>query len=265
VERTQKDDWFTEYLSKVGLWVGGSIGQKEPNAIGGVQETIRYFLGQQNIFLVVQILEFQGERNESIAHEEITRSYRNNLNLETHFTLSIWPKEQKQFSVLHENKYVSNLDTMKLLMLFARYDNSIIGGASNLKPINKSYTDFFHLWARRNMKGFQNDIDAYSLMKGRYNLLELKRPVENIRHWRPYRADTQNYINFSKFCLERNYALTNLAYNRSEKGIVKIFKDVKALSDSNLSYESKTISFKPTDNILELISEGEYKKEISNR
>jgi len=265
VERTQKSDWFTEYLSTRGLWVGGLVALEETKSMVGVKETIRYFLGSQNTFLVVQILEFDGERNPTIDHEVITRTKRNSQRLETHFTLSIWPKEQNQFSVLHENRYISNISTMQLLTLIAMYDASLIGNAYNLKPINKSYTDYFHFWARKHMKGFQNDIDAYFFVNDRYHLLELKRPMESVRNWRPYRADTQNYIIFSKFCSERNYALTNLAYSRAERGLVKIFKNVEVISNKKLSYDSLIVSFDPTINIMNLISEGQYKKEISNR
>ena len=114
------------------------------------------------------------------------------------------------------------------------------------------------------MKGFQNDIDAFIKHDEKIHMLELKRPKESANTWKPYRADSSNYLQFAKFCSELSYQLTNISYTETEAGKMKIFKDV-TFDNQKLYYVTANLEIKPHDEILLAIEKLEFNKEVSER
>jgi hypothetical protein len=227
-------------------------------------QTIRYFRSKTPEFLVVYILEFIEPLNHHINYEETIEYYVSKLILKPKFTLAIWPNQTELFAVYESGHLFKDLDTPKVLNWFRKYDPDLVGSTSNLKPLNRSFTDFFHLWARKHMKGFQNDIDAYKLNIDKVQMLELKRPKESSKTWKPYKADLSNYIEFSNFCSRSDWKLTNVAYNENEKGILKIFNQVR-YHNKKLQYNTAALQLKPEQDFLELINGLKYKEELSER
>ena len=264
VYKTIKSDWFTNYLYKCQFWVGGTIVSFNSDPATHATQTIRYFHSNEEDFLIVYILEFIEPLNKRIDYEGVIKEYISNIDLSPNFTLAIWPNQSHIFAIFENGKLTQNLDTPKVLETFKKYDSSLIGSATYLKPLNKSYTDFFHLWARRHMKGFQNDIDAFMLEGNQLHMLELKRPKESVNTWKPYRADMNNYLQFAKLCSNLKCNLTNIAYSEAEKGLLKIFNNV-SISSQGLSYRTATVDIKPDENLLTKIRSLTLIEEFSNR
>jgi hypothetical protein len=95
-------------------------------------------------------------------------------------------------------------------------------------------------------------------------MLELKRPKENANTWKPYRADSSNYLQFASFCSVYDYELTNIAYTEAQPGKMKVFRDV-TFSDQKLHYATANLEIKPDDEILLKIELLEFHKEVSAR
>ena len=133
-----------------------------------------------------------------------------------------------------------------------------------MKPLNKGPTDFFHIWARQFLKGFQNDIDAFITFENTVYMVELKRPKENVTSWKPYSNDKQNYITFGEFCEINKFKLLNIAYSKNILWKIKIFKNVRLIENS-LSYEQKTVDLKNSDKIVDILNSTDYQNERSFR
>jgi hypothetical protein len=264
VNKTAKADWLTRYLYGKKFWVGGTRVTYQANSLTTAKQTIRYFHGNKEEFLVVYILEFIEPLDTKIEYETTIKSYLMDLQVNPHFTLAIWPNQTHSFAVLEAGDYRQNLDTKSVLTTFAKFDPSLIGHSFYLKPLNRSFTDFFHLWARQNMKGFQNDIDAFIKYDERIHMLELKRPKESVRTWRPYRADLSNYIQFSKLCSKLSYQLTNIAYSEADPGKIKIFKDLTFINQK-LKYLTANLEIEPNDDLLLSIKKLQFHNEVSER
>jgi hypothetical protein len=264
VNKTAKSDWLTRYLYGKKFWVGGTLVTYQANSLTTAKQTIRYFHGNKEEFLVVYILEFIEPLDIKIEYETTIKSYLMDLQVNPHFTLAIWPNQTHSFAVLEAGNYRQNLDTKNVLTTFAKFDPSLIGHSFYLKPLNRSFTDFFHLWARQNMKGFQNDIDAFIKYDERIHMLELKRPKESVRTWRPYRADLSNYIQFSKLCSKLSYQLTNIAYSEADPGKIKIFKDL-TFNNQKLKYLTANLEIEPNDDLLLSIKKLQFHNEVSER
>jgi hypothetical protein len=114
------------------------------------------------------------------------------------------------------------------------------------------------------MKGFQNDIDAYNLKENKIHMLELKRPKESSKTWKPYKADLANYIQFSNLCTQLDWQLTNVAYTENEKGILKIFSEVE-FHDKKFRYKTAVLQLRPDQDFLDLINKLKYEQEYSER
>ena len=264
VERTVKEDWLTKYLYREGFWVGGTRLTNDADPRTAAVQTIRYFQSEKPGFLVVYILEFIAPHNTDSDYESFIKSKLKSLKLNPDFTLAIWPNQSHFFATLTGTNFQEILSSDEVLEVFSNFDPSIVGRATNLKPLNRSFTDFFHLWARQNLKGFQNDLDAFIYDQGTIHMLELKRPKESTHTWRPYRADSSNYVNFLNFCVMNSYRLTNIAYVSSEPGRLKLFKDVSVV-DQSLKYQSAEIQLAPHENILNVIRNLEFCEETSRR
>jgi len=264
VNRTKKQDWFTNYLSSKGFWVGGSAVQFNSKSEASALQTIRYFKSNRPEFLLVYILEFIDPINRTNNYEEVIKYYESKLMFKPQFTLAIWPNQSMVFAVYESGRLYKDLDTPKVLNWFRKYDPDLIGSTSYLKPLNKSFTDFFHLWARKHMKGFQNDIDAYKMRNNKVHMFELKRPKESSKTWKPYKADSSNYIQFSNLCRQMDWQLTNIAYNEKETGILKIFNQVK-IHNNTLQYNTSAIELRLDQDVLEIINELKFVIEFSDR
>lgn len=265
VERTKKQDWFTNYLYSTGFWVGGTRVNisSYPNLL--VRQTFRYFRASTKDFLVIYILEFSDKYDESIDYEVVVKSLQSEIELPTNFTLIIWPHGTPSFGVYKDGNFQDKLNDEQALSYFKAFDNNIIGKSKNLKPLNRSFTDFFHMWARQNMKGFQNDIDSFLSKDNVIYMLELKRPRESVSTWKPYKADTNNYIQFSQYTQDMNFKLINIAYSLDEPGKLKVFKDVQVSQSGDLTYKTNVILMKPEDELLSLIRSTQLFPETSNR
>ena len=264
MEKTAKADWLTRYLYQNKFWVGGTNVTFMGNPMMSATQTIRYFLGNRSEFLIVYILEFTEPLDKKLVYESAINFYLADLEVKPNFTLAIWPNQTHTFAVLDGTDYRQNLDTKDVLATFEQFDPTLIGRSSYLKPLNRSFTDFFHLWARQNMKGFQNDIDALIRHDGKLHMLELKRPKESTNSWKPYRADSSNYLNFATLCCQLKFQLTNIAYTEVEPGKMKIFTDVK-FNNQRLEYLTANTVINPGDEILDVISKLEFTKEASER
>ena len=64
MEKIEKIDWFTNYL-KQNFWVGGTEPKLSSNTPSKITQTLRYFRGNNNDFLVVPIFEFMEGKNQS--------------------------------------------------------------------------------------------------------------------------------------------------------------------------------------------------------
>ena len=197
--------------------MGGTEPKLSSNSPSKVTQTLRYFRGNNNDFLVVPIFEFMEGKNQLKNYKNFAIKATGFIPFEFGFILLIWPteKEEKRFAVVWKNKYFDNLDTNKTLQFFSNFDNSLVGKSSYLKPLNKGPTDFFHIWARQFLKGFQNDIDAFITFENTVYMVELKRPKENVTSWKPYSNDKQNYITFGEFCEINKFKLLNIAYSKN--------------------------------------------------
>ena len=264
MNKTTKADWLTRYLYGKKFWVGGTRVTYKENPLTVATQTIRYFHASRSEFLVVYILEFIEPLDSKQDYESAIRFYLTELLVEPNFTLAIWPNQTHSFAVLNGAEYRQNLDTKTVLMTFENFDPALIGRSPYLKPINRSYTDFFHLWARQNMKGFQNDIDAFIKHDEKIHMLELKRPKESANTWKPYRADSSNYLQFAKFCSELSYQLTNISYTETEAGKMKIFKDV-TFNNQKLKYLTANLEIAPDDDLLHFIRNLNFHNEVSER
>ena len=264
MNKTTKIDWLTRYLYGKKFWVGGTKVTYQGNFLTAAIQTIRYFNANRSNFLVVYILEFIEPLDRNVDYESTIKFYLTELLIKPHFTLAIWPNQTHSFAILEGGDYRQDLDTEKVLLTFENFDPALIGRSSYLKPLNRSFTDFFHLWARQNMKGFQNDIDAFIKHDEKIHMLELKRPKESANTWKPYRADSSNYLQFAKFCSDLSYQLTNISYTETEAGKMKIFKDV-TFDNQKLYYVTANLEIKPHDEILLAIEKLEFNKEVSER
>lgn len=265
MKRTVKQDWFTNYLYSKGFWVGGTRVNIPGHPELVARQTYRYFRASTTNFLVIYILEFAEAYNNLRDYESIIKILHSKLIIPTGFVLGIWPREKATFSIYKNGRYYGELNDEQALAHFAEFDRHIIGKSQNLKPLNKSFTDFFHMWARSNMKGFQNDIDSFlSTSKGTY-MLELKRPKESVSTWRPYKADTHNYTQFSQYTQAMQYKLINIAYSLEEPGKIKIFKNIEVSKSGALIYKTNLIAMEPQDDLMILIENTEMFEEISNR
>jgi len=264
MNRTTKADWLTRYLYEKKFWVGATRVTYEANFLTTAIQTIRYFHGSRSEFLVVYILEFVAPIDQKIDYEKVIKSYLSDILINPNFTLAIWPNRTHSFAILEGESLRKNLDTKDVLETLENFDPALVGKASYLKPLNRSFTDFFHLWARQNMSGFQNDIDAFIKNNEKIHMLELKRPKESVSTWRPYRADSKNYLQFAKFCSQLSYKLTNIAYVEAEPGKIKVFKDV-TFKNQKLKYLTANLEIKPNDNILVAIEKIKFHDEVSER
>ena len=265
MKRTIKQDWFTNYLYAKGFWVGGTRVNipNQPNL--EVRQTFRYFRANTKDFLVIYILEFSDKYDDSIDYQFVIKSLQSELILPTNFTLAIWPQGRPSFGVYKDGRFQDKLNDEQTLSYFAAFDINIIGKSKNLKPLNRSYTDFFHIWARQHMRGFQNDIDSFCRKNNEIHMLELKRPKESVSTWKPYKADTNNYIQFNQYTQYMNSKLINIAYSLDEPGKLKLFKDVEVSRSGGLFYKTNLILMKPEDDLVGLISNTELFPETSNR
>ena len=68
MKKINKVDWFTTYLQKKGFWVGGN---KIIDFISNetITETIRFFKGENEKYLVVYILEFDNKKKSSLDYK----------------------------------------------------------------------------------------------------------------------------------------------------------------------------------------------------
>jgi len=264
MQRTLKADWLTNYLASSSCWVGGRPLQDKKSDFGEVLRTIRYFRGHEQTFTTVVVLEFSHDSRNS-PQESLFELALQDIHLPANFVLGVWRNDLNDFSIYKEGKYEMKVSSNRVLQTFAEFDSSIVGNSKNLKPINRSFTDSFHIWARNNMKGFQNDVDAYAVVDTRVHIMELKRPTESIESWRPYMADAWNYINlgdYSKFC---SGEMTTIAYNESTPGKIKILKDIEIQRGRFMRYKQGFMSFTPAENILTKMKDVDFSIEISNR
>jgi len=264
MEKTTKADWFTKYLEQKKFWVGGTEVTYKANFLTSATQTIRYFRARTSEFLVVYILEFIEPLDQKTDYETAIKFYSSGIPIKSNFTLAIWQNEPNKFAILEGGNLRQNLDDQGVLAAFGKFDPALIGESNYLKPINRSFTDFFHLWSRKYMKGFVNDIDALIENAKDIHMLELKRPKEKINTWNPYKADSVNYLQFATFCSQLNYKLTNIAYSEAELRKVKVFKDV-TLSGQNLKYRTATLEIDVDDDFLLSIEKLKFCDEVSSR
>ena len=264
MEKTTKADWLTKYLHQKQFWGGGTEVTYEADSLMTATQTIRYFRANTPEFLVVYILEFKEPLDQKIDYETAIKFYSSGIPIKSDFTLAIWQNESNKFAILEGGKLRKNLDDKGVLAAFARFDPALIGESSYLKPLNRSFTDFFHLWSRKYMKGFVNDIDAFIKNAQGIHMLELKRPKEKTNTWKPYLADSKNYLQFANFCSQLGYKLTNIAYSEAEPRKIKVFKDV-TLSSQNLKYHTAGLEIKVDDDFLLSIEKLKFHDEVSNR
>ncbi len=264
VRKTTKADWFTRYLSQKQFWVGGTVVSCKEDISTTAVQTIRFFRANTSEFLVVYILEFVEPFDQTIDYETTIKSYLSVIPIKTNFTLAIWQNKSQTFSILKGETFRQNLDDKQVLDEFKHFDPALIGKSAYLKPLNRSFTDFFHLWSRENMKGFANDIDAFFKTSSGIEMLELKRPKEKINTWRPYSADSVNYSQFANYCFQLNYKLTNIAYSEAEPQKIKVFKNVTTVG-KNLRYLTANFEITFDDNFLTSIKELKFNNEVSKR
>lgn len=261
---TVKADWFTRYLYKKDFWVGGTPVIQGDRSWSSATQTLRFFNSSNFEFLIVYILEFKEPFTRKNDYESTMRHYLERLEVYPDFTLGIWPGVNPLFSILDQIDFSLGLETKDVLQRFEKHDPNLVGQASHLKPLNRSFNDFFHVWARSHMKGFQNDIDAFIKINENIHMFELKRPKESVDTWKPYLADTSNYIQFSNMCKQKSYSLTNIAYSESEPGSLKIFKDVRQ-NLTNLNYVTANLRIRPEDDLLLAVNSLRLKPETSAR
>ena len=264
MKRTSKADWFTRYLYSLDFWVGGTPVKGTTLESEMATQTIRYFAGAKEKFLTVYILEFEEDHNPNIDYQALITKNFENLGIKTNFALAIWPMKKPLFAILDGSNYFEKLDSEKVVKHFGKYDESLVGKSEYIKPLNKSFTDFFHLWARENLKGFQNDIDAFFLTSSDIHMLELKRPQESVNTWKPYKADIKNYLTFSKYCDQFGYLMTNIAYSESEPGSIKVFSPIE-IHNGKMEYTTAITRIAPTQSILNVIDQLELTSEVSTR
>lgn len=263
--KTKKEDWFTGYLRSCGYWVGGNLVRSEHSRLVEAQETLRIFKGSKGEFHIIHVLIFNGAKIQSFDYKNYSRILREKFCIDINFSLLIWPNELVKFKVCFSDDRTMDGDTPELLEVFWHYDKSYVSNATKLKPLNKSYTDFFHLWARNNTNGFQNDIDAINNLPSQLSIVELKRPVESVETWKPYLADKVNYRELARFSNLKEISLINIAYNESNPGTIQVFRNLEAKESKALVYEASLITFSKDQSLQSLISRAVFSPRVSSR
>lgn len=198
-KKTEKADWMNDALAALGGLVSDHVSYARIIGLSdGITASVRY-VGNRRIgyhLLLVLISDNEGMDVE----EELKKSIAHSSNL------AVFGIKVDQIILCLGSNFFSIIDNIITLMTedsLARFFygiNSIMEPSGNgaVKRLNKSMNDRFQDFTRRNLSSFVtcNDIDAILLPSGsrdRPIFIELKRPLNEIREWRPYASDMANY------------------------------------------------------------------------
>jgi hypothetical protein len=92
----------------------------------------------------------------------------------------------------------AEIEENKMPMTIEGFFGTNLGSFGTAKPVNKSTSDWFHVWTRANLPTIyvKANIDGLVLTKGGKPtiLLETKRSFAETSNWQPYQADSRNYF-----------------------------------------------------------------------
>lgn len=236
---TSKLDWFTKALEESGIVVGG--GSLITKSLGISMETpvsIRFATSPNSSWMYFLTVGF-GEKYSSGYESKILASLPNlefdrllpDLNV-----IFYSNNRPGSFRVYFDSMW-ETVSYLELQKKFMEVDPSFIGEVGQVKQINKSINDIFQYWTRSYLSPYcvVNDIDALVINENRCRIIELKRPVEDISTWKPYKTDLRNYERNQELAEKTNSEIINMAYNLDDdKGRkVQIFTTPTRIERSN--------------------------------
>jgi hypothetical protein len=247
---TLKQDWFTEELEEAGILVGGGRAIAKKLHLEDSQISFRFAVSPNSTWMYFLTVGF-GPDYSSLYEKHII------LNLRELAVSAIFPDLKIIFFSDHRpGSFRINFEGIwetvsesELQKRFYTMDPSFTGELGHVKPINKSINDAFQVWSRTFLspKCVVNDLDALAVGQKRNKIIELKRPIEDVAEWKPYRNDLSNYHRNSELALKTSSEIINIAYNqKSTSGkLVQIFTTpVNDVNSRIISYSKLVISSK---------------------
>ena len=260
---TLKQDWFTKELEDAGILVGGGEAIAKKLHLQDSQASFRFAVSPNSSWMYFLTVGF-GPNYSSTYEESIF------LELRELGVTAIFPGLKILFYSNHRPgsfriNFEGTWETVSQAELQKRFytnDPSFIGEVGNVKPINKSINDAFQVWSRTFLNPYcvVNDIDALAAGIKTNKIIELKRPLEDIGDWKPYRNDLRNYQRSSELALKTNSVIVNIAYNQkiTSSRLVQIFTTPE--KECNLTRVSYSKSVVSSSDAIDFILD---KKEIS--
>ena len=225
---TLKQDWFTKELEDAGILVGGGEAITKKLHLEDSQASFRFAVSPNSSWMYFLTVGF-GPNYSSTYEDSIF------LQLSEIGVTEIFPGLKILFYSNHRPgsfriNFAGTWETVSQVELQKKFyaeDPSFIGEVGNIKPINKSINDAFQVWSRTFLNPYcvVNDIDAFAAGLKTNKIIELKRPLEDIADWKPYRNDLRNYQRSSELAVKTNSLIVNIAYNQKDTParLVQIF------------------------------------------
>jgi hypothetical protein len=243
---TAKQDWFTGELEAAGVLVGGGESISAKLMLPDSQCSFRFAASPDSTWMYFLTVGFG--QSYSSTYEEAIFSRLGDLGVSEMFPnlriLFYSDHRPGSFRINFGGNW-ETVNPMGLQKKFHEVDPSFIGALGNVKPINKSVNDLFQTWSRAYLNPYcvVNDIDAIAKGLKTEKIIELKRPVESVADWKPYKNDLRNYQRSKELAGIAKSEIINIAYNinKPEGSIVQIFTTpVKNEAGPGITY-SKTI------------------------
>jgi hypothetical protein len=225
---TSKQDWFTKELEDAGVLVGGGESIAEKLLLDETQVTFRFATSPDSSWMHFLTVGF-GQQYSSTYEKNIFAKL-SELGVRELFPdlkILFYSDHRSGSFRIHFGHLWESVSAIELQKKFFDVDPSFIGQSGNVKPINKSVNDLFQLWSRSYLNPYcvVNDVDALVTSTRPSKIIELKRPVETISDWKPYRNDLANYQRSKELASITKSNIVNIAYNldRPTGGQVQIF------------------------------------------
>ncbi len=245
---TLKQDWFTQELEDAGILVGGGESIAQKLNLEDSQSSFLFAVSPNSAWMYFLTVGFGPSY--SSTYEDSIFSRLCELGVSAIFPglriLFYSNHRPGSFRINFEGIWETVSET-ELQRRFYVVDPSFMGEVGNVKPINKSINDAFQVWSRTFLNPYcvVNDIDALAAGVKTNKIIELKRPIEDIAEWKPYKSDLKNFQRSSELALKTNSVIMNIAYNqKSTPGkLVQVFTTpVKEINSTSISYSKLVIS-----------------------
>ena len=113
------------------------------------------------------------------------------------------------------------IDEAKMPLLIQNFFKTNFGTVGTAKAVNKSTSDWFHVWARENLprEYVRVNLDGLILTKDQRPkiLLETKRSFIGVDSWNPWEADSRNYYLQNLFAANSGLRFWTVYHKKSTK------------------------------------------------